>query len=164
MNMKTLAATIFIGAALTLVSCLDDADNKAKATLNYAGTCHAIRYTDSTDVTYQDLIIEALASRSIGLIGPNSQFEEHGEIDYPAAQAAYLVCDEKARETFKKHTEGMTLTRIKAVIYTAHADSLDNAGYTSPSTLPLHQFTAQILLHNSVSDVPVDTVSVTFHD
>lgn len=145
---------IFIGGALlfmaciTFVSCMGD-DSKASATCSYVADCSSdsLKFSDLNDTVFSDLIIESFDS--LGLIGYNSRFTKHAEIDYSSQIVAISICDSLARDEYKSVLNRHTLSELKENIYANHRDSLAGLGYASASELPLDHFTAKYFMYST---------------
>ena len=141
---------------LFVTACMDDDDPKSEATVSYVATCSGITYTDSADVPYEPLIVQALGN--LGLVGSKSVFEESASVNYTSLIAVYAQCNEQAEKTYKSKLEKVTMAQVKNTIYASNSDSLYNTlGIERASDIPIHEMTVHLPLYNSMNILPIDT-------
>jgi len=151
---KTTFLAVVLLATVFLSSC--NKENNATSTLNYAGLCNTIHYSDTLNVKWTKLVKESFDN--LGLTGAKSIFQETAKVDVGSIEYAQYVCHTQARKTYTTKLGTLTLSQVKNSIFNTHTDSIIGLGYPRADSIPLKQFSAVFYLYSSANTViPVDS-------
>ena len=143
-----LLATVFVS------SC--DKENNASSTLNYAGVCKTIHYSDSLNVNWNNLVKESFDL--LGYTGTKSIFSESATVDVSSIDYAQYLCHVQARNTYTTKLNSLNLSQVKNSIFNTHTDSIIGLGFPRADSIPLKQFSAVFYLFSSANTVvPIDS-------
>ena len=153
MKKITLFAVVLLATVL-VNSC--NKENNASSTLNYAGVCKTIHYSDTLNVRWNNLVKESFDL--LGYTGARSIFQETATVDVGSIDYAQYMCHVQARKTYTTKLNSLILSQVKSSIFNTHTDSIIGLGYPRADSIPLKQFSAVFYLFSSANTIiPIDS-------
>ncbi len=138
-----LTAALLCACTFTLQSCLDGDNDKATATCAYFAVPDSIGLTDPADSAFILPICDALASKTMALVGTESEFTESAESENQMVDYAIYKCHQQADAKYKALVTASTGAQLRSVIRTNTNDSI--------CVDSLDEFTVRFALYSSAA-------------
>lgn len=172
MKQYFLFASIFCAISLIFISCVDDDDNHAEATVSFQGVLTQLNYTindinpenpqnsdeensseeegeDNDTYDFTEAISKAFDD--LTLTGAKSVIEESAKVSEGSIAYAQYVCAVQAAEKIQKKLDNVSISDIKELVFNNFTSEMIQLGYNSALDIPLSSITVQISYYSSAS-------------